>query len=447
MEMNNFEISDSISSPVVALEQLASELAQERARCTQALRDRARQKVVIEKLLQNQGLLQSQLRQLKEQLAASMEQAEHGSFEQSQQGYQLAAHVRELAQTKRELEEASNEVAKLRIANQEQRDLLSSLSVELNGLRSQLEAEQDRSRSLEAAAETLRKDLDRARAGRAEADGSVTGLTSKIYEQMKEINDLKTKSRLADAISDKYAALMQDDAEIRDRLEESLKRNHSFAQEVRDLSEKSVEKDLEIASLREQLERQSREAEVMLEDLEEARRAQTELSLQADALRSSAASEKARVESMTRSHEYFQSHIAELRDAHTTSLQKYTALEIEYSKAQSKISSLNVEITETKNQLAQLEVFSKEAESAAALALEVERLSSELSDVRRQLVRRDLDEEAAVALLQRQQSVGGDMGSCELGTSGLLSVKLLSEREKHSKQVRSRFLHSEPCLE
>jgi hypothetical protein len=98
---------------------------------------------------------------------------------------------------------------------------------------------------------------------------------------------------------------------------------------------------------------------------------------------------------------------------------------------------LNVEIAETKNQLAQLEVLSKEAESAAALALEVERLNSELSDVRRQLVRRDLDEEAAVALMQRQQTPGGDLGPGELG-AGLLSVKLLSEREKHSKQVRSK---------
>lgn len=434
MDLSNSDMSGSMPSPLAALEQLASELAQERARCTQALRDRARQKVVIEKLQQNQDILQDQVRQLKEQLASAIEQTEYGSFEQSQQGMQLAANTRELTQAKRELEEATREVAASRSTTQELRDSLSSLTVEMDRLRAALDAEQDRSRALEAEAEAVKGGADRAKAAKAEADSMMSSVHSKVYEQMKEINDLKTKSRVADAMSEKYAALVHSDAEIRERLDESLQRNHALAQSVRELSEQGMEKDLEIASLREELERRTREAETLADDLEESQRAQTELALQADALRSSAASEKARIDSFVRSHDYLESHVAELRASHTASLQKYAALEIEHANAQSTICNLNVELTETRNQLAHLEALSKEAESAAALAVEVERLNAELSDVRRQLVRRDLDEEAAMALFQQG---GGDASSLRGGDtgSGLLSVKLLSEREKHTKQV------------
>jgi chromosome segregation ATPase len=420
-------------APLHGLEKISAELLLERQKSTAALKERARQKIEIERLRQENEEFSSRISDLTEKLSKIGRQGEADAAAVAQHSQLVLSKDKEIHGIRTELERSRSEYIDLKKEYDSLKvshaDILSnSLS-----MRQHYDDELQQSIYQERAMQDLQDALLKLKNMRTETDLTISSLNSKLAEKSKEVEEYRLKARRSDAISEKYSWLQQNGDEVRNQLEETLRKNTALIHQVADLTERLETKEELVKSARESLDRANAEINALHDDISVLETTEREYGLQIDAFKNAIAIEKQKSESSQRSKEYLEAQVNELREAHSTALQQCAAVESELAAARTAVGSLNAELMAARDQNIQQEALRREAESARSLSTEVERLHAELLEVRRQLVRRDLESEAAAALGEQR---GADhYGDDAPDHRPPATARALAERESHSRQA------------
>lgn len=415
------------ASPLRGLERISSELSQERAKCTAALKDRARQKIEIEKLKQKNQAYQEELVELRDRLEESEKHIENESNELNQSTFKLNDKEREISQCKSELQSAVSQIENYK----KELEALQSSHAQLNEryveIRNEYEDENDAKAMLEKQVQELQESNQALRSQKNRTDDTVSSMSAKYSDQLKELEEYKLRSRKYDTISEKYNWLMQSSDEIRRELEETLRRNTDLSHQCREAQDLAAAREDEVHRYQDELEEANAQIQLLQDENSDILAVHKELNLQIESHKKNLEAEASRSEDARVNRQYLDAHINELRDAHSSALQQVASAESELAAASVKISALTTEVTQLRDQAQLVEVAQKEAEYAHNLSLEVETLRGELTSVRKQLVKREVEEEANAAISE---------------SSGGFSGRVMSEREANSRKVDNTLCHT-----
>jgi chromosome segregation ATPase len=223
-----------MKSPAQGLEKLASELRQERQKCTTALQDRAKQKIEIERLKQQLQDSQADLANTEEnysQLTEAFAQLERnvGDLEAT-----VVLRDQEIVKLKHLFDGTHEEVQSSRaeLANcvndmenvQSERDLLRS---KVGDLESMLSAKNDLIHELEEETTQLKR-INELHGNRLKE------ATYELNRRSEELDTVRRESVRAEALSSSYTDLQQSSDEVRSELEQALERNAELSAKLRE---------------------------------------------------------------------------------------------------------------------------------------------------------------------------------------------------------------------
>jgi chromosome segregation ATPase len=407
-------------SPLSGLERLSADLQQERQKCTAALKDRAKQKIEIERLKQKNLAYKEELDDLRDRLEDTERIIQSETNELNQSTFKLNDKDKEVNRCKSELETAQATIKSTETTLQDLQTAYASLNADYIAARGQCDDENEGILMLEKQIQELKDSNQMLRSMKSNTDEAASNMHNKYADQVKELEEYKIRSRKFDTISEKYTWLQQNGEEVRRELEDTLRRNTALSRQSREAQDLATAREGEVHRYQDALE----EATARIKELEEENKdildVQKELTLQIGVHTAALAAERTRSEDARVNRQYLDAHVNELRDAHSSALQQCASTESELAAANTKISALMVELTTRREQAQQVEAAQQEAEHAHTLSVEVETLRGELTNVRKQLVRRDVEDEANAA------SSGDGSG---------LSSKAMSERETNSRKV------------
>lgn len=178
-------------SPLQGLERISTELQQERAKCTAALKDRAKQKIEIEKLKQKNQLYQQELAELREQLEDADQQLQTESDELYQSTNKLSDKDKEIARCQSELETALSKLAKSQKEIQVLKASYEDLHEKHIAARSAAEDESDTRLQLERQVQELQESNQRLRALKGGSEETLAAMSAKYAEQVRELEEFR----------------------------------------------------------------------------------------------------------------------------------------------------------------------------------------------------------------------------------------------------------------
>lgn len=226
-----------MKSPAPGLEKLASELRQERQKCTSALQDRAKQKIEIERLKQ-------QLQDSQADLASTNE-----SYTQLTEAYaQLERNVGDLEAS---LNSRDQEVVKLKhlydITHTEvlsSREELSHCVIDIENLQSERDTVKGKVEDLEtmltaknALIHELEEEAVQLKRINELHENRLKEATYELNRRSEELDTVRRETFRADALSSSYQDLQQSSDEVRSELEQALERSAELANKLRETQE------------------------------------------------------------------------------------------------------------------------------------------------------------------------------------------------------------------
>lgn len=228
-----------VKSPAPGLEKLANELRQERQKCTNALQDRAKQKIEIERLKQ-------QLQDSQDDLSNTEENYSHLSESYAQ----LEATVAELEVA---VSSRDQEILKLAHLHEATQDDLSKAKSEFTNTASEADRYKEDCDALRGKVEELESILS-AKSGLIEEledeavqlkrinelhENRLKEATYELNRRSEELDSVNRESVRMEALSSSYSDLQHSSEEVRTELEQALARNAELTSKLRDTQEHS----------------------------------------------------------------------------------------------------------------------------------------------------------------------------------------------------------------
>lgn len=392
------------ASPVRGIEKIWEELKQERAKSSHALQDKARQKIEIEKLKQEIISLNNELKNATERAGHSEEvisslhqridklENVNASQQRDFNNLQDTAHTLE-----EQLEKVTNDYHTTLESN-------TSLQSTVKDLNNKLIEWETKCRNLDRSCSELRQEMERSRKEKETLRASTMDVSMKLSSQSNEIDELRHALHRAEAVASSYGDLQATCDDIKLELEECVERNSSLSHDLQEaldaLNNKVLtEKKLlsEIAGLQAERNSLNRELQdVTFQNAELVKRIEAETEASDIASR--------RAEAAVRTKAQLQEQIEELKEAHEKVLSECHSYAEQISALQMAESTLKEDLSKAQEKVFEQETALASAAAAQGLVSEVESLRTQLHDVRKKLLRRDMDDAAAVSETEREMN-------------------------------------------
>jgi chromosome segregation ATPase len=233
-----------------------------------------------------------------------------------------------------------------------------------------------------------------------------------LLDRLREIEDLTTRIQQAEVVKESYHQHLLSSEELKKELEKSMSNSLFISQQLRENSHKLSEQHVHCQELELKLQKLSIERDALLSERHELECAVEELSARVRAEAEMASTEQQRADAVARAKDFLDQQLIELRQAHSALLDTNHSLETILGDANAEISSLNAELAHCHEREAEKDIALEKAQASQSMASEVEFLRAQLSEVRKQLIKRGIEEDA-----------------------GVLAPKTLLDRDNHSRQV------------
>jgi chromosome segregation ATPase len=389
------------------IERLSEELKLERQKANQALQDRARLKIELESLKQSmesqrheqQDLLKDNL-SLKQQVNTLEREREALQQLQHEQDETLSHLNREREGLLRSMQGLDERVATLQQDNVHYQDELKKASILQDTATNKLNAKEE-------LIQHLKEELLSIRSMHSSMEQEKLSTFQQLHEQTAANEELQTKLQLVDVFESGYQQTRSSNDDLRVELENSLTLNTTLNESIHELSSRLSEKSAMERSLNDQIKMlvsERDEYSVIVAELDKTvnelhsqltTETQTRLALQ----------EKADFAVQNRS--FLDDQLVEVRrkfdEVKDENLQLMET-ENHYRQQMSQLEEENVTLL---SQLKEMEHMQEEVRRSQSLSSEIESLRSQLSQMRKKLVQRDLEDEAGVlapqAIVDREQ--------------------------------------------
>lgn len=212
---------------------------------------------------------------------------------------------------------------------------------------------------------------------------------------------------MADVMETSYNQTKTSNEELRAELDKALQSNSELNEQARELNRTLSDRIQQVSLLEDTIEQLNISHQRMQQELGEVEAEKESIlsRVQAEIDAGEAAREQA--DAAARGRDYLDKQVQDLRQAHEDALKYSSQLEEQLGATKSQLSECRGELSDCKEKLLECEGALEAAAGAQAMTTEIEILRAQLNDVRRQLIKRDLEEEAGVmapsAVMDREQ--------------------------------------------
>ena len=385
-----------MQSPVKGIDRIAEELRLERQKAGEALQDVTRLRVEIASLKQSNDEKDAIISEYDE--TRSLEQAEYESlqaaYEELQSEYSnlrefTLSHEEDYNNFSIERTELDNIIDNLKAAKHEMELEMDSLKAKCNGL-------EGRASGKEELINKLKRELQDVRNNLTESEQERMNAHEALRQQETWNEELKLELGKFDVMNDGYQQTKSSNDELRSELNAALGANAAYLDQIRELSLKIKDKSGNESSLERELRELREQHESVLKELHDLEVNRDQLSAQVRAEMDASDAAKERAQSAARGREFLDRQLHELQEKHGQALRYNASLEEELTQEKSTAAELRTEVSTLREKLVQSQGVAEQVTGAQAMVMEMDLLRSQLNDVRRQLLRRDVEDEAGV---------------------------------------------------
>jgi len=378
------------------LERLSEELRLERQKAGEALQDVTRMRIEVASLRQNNDEKDAMISDLNEQLAQEQNEVD-GLQEHLTELENAYTTLREATQSRddeyevmySERVQVQAQIEELSAAVHEKDLLLDSLRIKCSGL-------EGRANGKEELINKLKREIQEVRNNLTEAEQAKLNLHEEVRRHESWNEELKLELGKFEVMRDGYQQTRSSNDGLRSELDAALKSNATYLEQIRELSLKIKDKngnetgyEALVRELRAENDRVNKE----LKDLE---KNQTQMNAQVRAEMEASEAAKERAQAAARGREFLDRQLHELQDKHGEVLRYNATLEEELTEVKTTASELQNEVYSLREKLVQSQSAVEQASGMQAMVMEMDLLRTQLNDVRRQLLRRGVEDEAGV---------------------------------------------------
>jgi len=385
-----------MQSPLKGIDRISEELRLERQKAGEALQDVTRLRVEIASLKQSNEEKDAIISEYDE--TRSLEQAEYESlqaaYEELQSEYSnlrefTLSHEEDYNNFSNERTELHNIIDNLKADNHEVELEMASLKAKCSGL-------EGRASGKEELINKLKRELQDVRNNLTESEQERMNAHEALRQQETWNEELKLELGKFDVMNDGYQQTKSSNDELRSELNAALAANAAYLDQIRELSLKIRDKSGNESSLEREIRELREEHEAVLKELHDIEVNRDQLSAQVRAEMDASEAAKERAQSAARGREFLDRQLHELQEKHGQALRYNATLEEELTQEKSTAAELRTEVSTLREKLVQSQGVVEQASGAQAMVMEMDLLRSQLNDVRRQLLRRDVEDEAGV---------------------------------------------------
>ncbi|KAJ1424063.1 hypothetical protein B484DRAFT_398440 [Ochromonadaceae sp. CCMP2298] len=392
-----------MQSPLRGLERLTEELRLERQKASTALQDRARLRVEIESLKQSNEQKEEELRVAQDSYVLA----------QTDIGYLSA----DLAQLRADFQVVSEDL----VAQNEHHGVLyndkMALQMEVDVLRESLMGHETRIAGMRIRTESLetqragkdellaqvRREMQELRAAHKGVEGEKLALFAALVEARGGSEALRAQLDAAEGQQTSMADIYASNDKLRAELEACLEARAAQMEQSRDLSRRVSETDARAGQLEDDLGRMRAEGAALAEQLTEGEASREQLLARLQAEEDACRAVGERLAAAARGRDFLDEQLGEEREVHARDLAASAALELALGESRARGAQLQGELDAAECRLSECV-----AVPGAPMTMELDLLRGQLNDVRRQLIRRDVEEQAGVlppaAVIEREQA-------------------------------------------
>lgn len=397
-----------MSSPLKGIERITEDLKLERQKANSALQERARLRIEIETLKQKNDNLSNELAVSKESVDSLLYQLEEKKKEisliesrEENNNSNNVSNYKELLYYKEQYNNAQQQNENLLIQVKER-------EAENKILISKLDGQENRFSSKDQLIEELKKEVELLRSTNSETEEKYLNCYEELQEKLSENQGLQSDLARLESAEYNYNNLVDSNDSLRNELDNVLNANSELQDNLRELTAQIQEKDAILSEFEAELDQLSNEKQFYLRDIADLELTKTEIINTMNAEIESAKAAKELADSSIRNREFLGDQLQELKDLHQEALEKNIALEQELTTIKSSFNLLKNDFLNVKESLMQAEAALEEEKGREFMDGEIETLRAQLNDVRKQLIRRDLEDEAGSigsrAAMDREQS-------------------------------------------
>ena len=396
-----------MNSPLKGIERISEELRLERQKANNALQDRARLRVEIESLKQAVDQQLEETNEFREHLNTAQEENENLRKELDELRREQVAVQEDLDAKNEEVGRVNTEKLQLQSENDNIRESLKEKESLIAAMSVKIESFENRTSAKDELIANLKSDIQQIRKSQLQAEHEKVEVHSLLAQQAAINEELKSQLQMAEVMETSYNQTKHSNEELRVELEHALQANSALTDQARELNRVLAEKVSTIAELDEEAEK----LRVMHEHL---RKENADLEqdkenilgrVQAEVDAGEAARERA--EAAARGRDFLDRQVRELREAHEKALSYSSSLEEQVTELKTSLADLQAEFSAAKEKLRESEAAVEQAAGMQGMVMEMEILRAQLNDVRRQLIKRDVEEEAGTmaprAVMDREQ--------------------------------------------
>jgi chromosome segregation ATPase len=400
----------SLASPLKGLERMQEELRIEREKATSALQDRARIRVELDSCKQRLDYQIKSNEQCQSDIN-SLEETNNELCKDNAQQIDINGNLKlEVNHLNRLLEESNSKITSQEAKKFYLAQELSHANEKLLNLIANNDGLEDRMQAIKDSSDEISQQYDQMQIDKLALETKLDQVTKSYHECRLKSEDMHVQIRKAEHTTESLTRLKASASETQRELSSSVETTTNLDIKLRDSIRLCNEKEAIISNLENSIMLSDKERENLLSEISNLEEVRIELSKKAVAETEIALFQKQRADTANRGKEFTDQQIDEMNASHAQILESNTSLESQLSFAKSNISSLQTELNSFKEKNEDLEIQLVENKGAQAMATEVECLRQQLSTVRKQLVKRDMEDDAQVsprAVIEREQHSRG----------------------------------------
>lgn len=400
-------------SPLKGLERLTEELRLERVKCSESMQEVTRQRVEIASLTQDNDGMQAELEELRRLRAQ-----DQSVIEQMQRDFQdLMNECEDLknicSASDNENQYLSDEKNVLQSENEALKDALYDREAQLSAITVKCNSIESRSAGRDELLASLKQEVQELRDSTSALKQDKLTLFEDLRQERAWNEELKLELGKHEVMNDGYAQTVNSNDGLRAELDAALSASANYLEQIRELNfqlkdktqaEESLEATIQkLKNEKEEADQEYRDLQQKCDLLNERMKAEIEA---CDAA-------KKRAEMVAQGRDFMDRQVHEMQEKHHAMLQHNSDLEKALTESKTVVSELQAEISALRERLTQTEAAAEQASGMHAVMLEMDALRGQLNEMRREKLRRSIEEEA-----------------------GVLAPKAVIDRVEESKQVR-----------
>jgi chromosome segregation ATPase len=385
-----------MQSPVKGLERLREELRLETAKCTEALREIARLRIENGTLEEAKEDLEGELQECKRLMGDDQAEVERltGAVQHLSNDYEYLQE--ETAAKDVDLQAIHDEKNRLQAENESLQDALRESDGQLSACNVRCQSLEARAAARDEVLNKQKAEINDMRHSRDAAVKELLDANELLRKQIEWNEELKLELGKLETMSDGYEQTRASNDELRQALDAANNNCAVYMEQVRELKAKLKERSGTEANLDQAIRSLTQEKEQLAKecrDLEDSRRLMAE-QVQAEIAACEAA--KRHAETVAAGRDFMDRTMHEMQSKHDDMLRQIGQRDKQLAEANIAISDLQAELSAAKERLAQAEAGAERSNSVQEMLLQVETLRAQLSELRTEKRRREMEDAAGV---------------------------------------------------